>query len=76
MPISVEQLLYSYGSYLRAKVQEMEMMGFIGVSFRKTIAEHEELEAAYILQMKARRAAESEAFKARLEGVEKAEKKR
>jgi hypothetical protein len=68
MPISADQILFSYGKYLRAKAQEQENIGFGGVSFRQEIAEHQQLEAEYIRELIERRRSSTEAFRVRLEG--------
>lgn len=71
--ITPEALFQSYEAYLRARVQEMENIGFGGVSFRQAIADHQHMEADYIRQMKADREAETAAFKAKLAEIDKAQ---
>jgi hypothetical protein len=69
--ITVEKLFMSYGASLRAKVQMQEFAGW-GTSmtdtFRKEIADHQALEAEYLIQLRAERQGETEAFKKKLEG--------
>lgn len=69
--ISVEQLFQSYGAYLRAKVQERENVGFGGVSFRTEIANHQDLEARYLVQLAADRRTQSDEFAAKLEAFDR-----
>lgn len=77
--ITVEQLYASYGVYLRAKVQLVEMQNWGPTttdSFRNDIDQHAELEAAYVQQMLADRRVRTEEFKAQLEAIDRAEKGR
>lgn len=77
--ITVEQLYASYGAYLRAKVQLVEFQTWgpsMTESFRKTMSEHEELEAAYVAQMLAARRLADEQMKVKLNAVDKSRKKR
>lgn len=79
MPISVEQLFKSYGSYLRAKVQEKEFGSFGGGmadAFRKQVADHQALEAQYLAQLRAERQASDAALKANLDAYDAAQKPR
>jgi hypothetical protein len=77
--ITVDQLYASYGAYLRAKVQEIEFQGWgpgMVESFRKTMAEHGELEASYLRQMLADRRIADEEMKVKLDAIDKEEKER
>lgn len=77
MSITVEQLYQSYGAYLRAKVQELESVGSgMNIDFRKTIADHQELEARYIREMLATRREGSLALKAQLDAFDAQQKPR
>lgn len=77
--ITIEQLFQSYGSYLRAKVQEREFMGWGGVvadTFRKEIADHQELEAQYLKELAVSREADADALKAKLDAFDAKQKPR
>lgn len=69
--ITVEKLFMSYGACLRAKVQMQEFAGWganMTDTFRKEIADHQALEAEYLVQLAAERKAGDEALKKRLDG--------
>lgn len=58
MAVTAEQILKSYGFYLRAKIQEQEFRGWgasITDTFLKRIADHEALEAEWVKQEVERR---------------------
>lgn len=66
--ITVEQLFQSYGSYLRAKVQEKEFGSFGGsLDFRKITADHQAVEEQYVREQLATRQASDKALKAELD---------
>ena len=66
--ITVEKLFQSYGSYLRAKVQEKEFGSFGGgLDFRKTMAEHQAIEEQYVREQLAERQESDRALKAGLD---------
>lgn len=60
-------MLQSYAGYLKAKVQADDFVSWgVGESWRKQIAEHQELEQRYLRQMAEDRAAQTADFKRRL----------
>lgn len=67
--ITVDALLQSYAAYLRAKVQLAEFSTFgggIADNCRRTIADHEALEARYLVQLADRRRAADAQFRKKM----------
>lgn len=57
-PVEIDDLLLSYRAYLLAKIQEGEFASWGGVitdTFRKRIAEHQEMENTYLAEERTRR---------------------
>lgn len=72
--ITPEALFHSYGGALRAKVQLREFQSWgpsVTDDFRKAIANHDELEARYLVQMAADRRAQTVEFEAKLKAAER-----